>query len=180
MVILSFKDILSLKEKLKRLFMHRLLIPLFLLSHAVHGQEDKKVMEPIHQVFEAMKRSDSAALRRAFHPAAVLFTVLRDQKTNSPMLRKEPLADFLKSIGTPHKDVYNELIWNEKVLIDGDFAQVWVDYAFFLNTTFNHCGVDAFQLIRNTEGRWLIYSLSDTRRKTDCVVPPEVEGRLKK
>ncbi len=152
------------------------LITLPLLSSA---QEEKKIMEPIHILFEAMKTGDSAAVRRAFHPEAVLFTVIKDQKTSQPSLRKETLAAFVKSVGTPHKDVYNELIWGEKILIDGDFAQVWVDYAFYLNTTFNHCGVDAFQLIRNAEGKWLIYGLSDTRRKVGCEVPTEVSGRLK-
>jgi len=153
-----------------------LLVTLPLLSWA---QEEKKIMEPIHILFEAMKTGDSAAVRRAFHPEAVLFTVIKDQKTSQPALRKETLAAFVKSVGTPHKDVYNELIWGEKISIDGDFAQVWVDYAFYLNTTFNHCGVDAFQLIRNAEGKWLIYGLSDTRRKVGCVVPAEVQGRLK-
>lgn len=143
------------------------------------AQEDNKVMEPIHQLFEGMKTADSAAVRRAFHPDAVLFTVLKDPKTSQPVLRKEALSAFVKSIGAPRKDVYNELIWGEKILIDGDFAQVWVDYAFYLNTTFNHCGVDAFQLIRNAKGDWLIYGLSDTRRKVGCVVPPEVTSKLK-
>lgn len=158
--------------------MKRILICL-LFPLCAAAQEEKKVMEPIHVLFEAMKTGDSSALRRAFHPEAVLFTVTKDQKTNQPALRKETLAAFVKSVGTPHKDVYNELIWGEKILIDGDFAQVWVDYAFYLNTTFKHCGVDAFQLIRNPEGQWLIYGLSDTRRKVGCIVPAEVQGRLK-
>jgi len=155
------------------------LILLVLLSPAlVSAQEEKLIMEPIHRLFDAMKTADSAAVRSAFHPDAVLFTVLKDQKTSQPALRKESLSQFVKAVGTPRKDVYNELIWGEKILVDGDFAQVWVDYAFYLNTTFNHCGVDAFQLIRNAEGKWLIYGLSDTRRKVGCEVPPEVVKKL--
>jgi hypothetical protein len=159
--------------------MKKLILICLFFPICVAAQEEKKVMEPIHQLFEAMKTGDSAAVRLAFHPEAVLFTVIKDQKTSQPALRKETLAAFVKSVGTPHKDVYNELIWGEKIFIDGDFAQVWVDYAFYLNTTFNHCGVDAFQLIRNAEGKWLIYGLSDTRRKVGCEVPTEVSGRLK-
>ncbi len=157
---------------------------LFLLiifsSLSASAQVEQSVMKPIHALFDAMKTGDSASIRKVFHPAAVLFTVVKDPTTNEPVLRKETLAEFLKAVGTPHKDVYNELTWGEKVFIDGDFAQVWTDYAFFLNKTFNHCGVDAFQLIRNTKGEWLIYGLSDTRRKTGCQVPAEVRQRAEK
>jgi hypothetical protein len=159
--------------------MKNLLVFLVLLSITASAQESRKVMEPIHRLFEAMQLGDSAMLHRAFHPEATLFTVLNDPKTNQPSLRKETLAPFLKSIGTPHKEVYNELIWGEKIDIDGDFAQVWVDYAFYLGKTFSHCGVDAFQLIRNPKGEWLIFVLSDTRRKVGCDVPKEVSDRVK-
>ena len=104
----------------------------------------------------------------------MLHTVLNDPTTNQPLLRNETLASFLKSVGTPHKEVYNELIWGEKIEVDGDFAQVWVDYAFYLGKNFNHCGVDAFHLIRDGKGEWKIYSLSDTRRKVGCEVPKEI------
>ena len=131
-------------------------------------------MKPIHILFDAMKSGDTAVIRKVFHPQAVLFTVTKDQNTGQPGLRKETLADFLQAVGKPHKDVYNELTWGEKVFIDGDFAQVWTDYAFYINTDFHHCGVDAFQMVRSTEGSWLIYGLSDTRRKTDCKVPDQI------
>lgn len=157
----------------------RLLAVLLLISFSAYSQEDQAVLRPIQILFEAMKTGDTASIRKVFHPHAVLFTVVNDQTTGQPDLRKESLADFLKAVGKPRKDVYNELIWNEKVLIDGDFAQVWTDYAFYLNQTFNHCGVDAFQLVRNGQGEWLIYVLSDTRRKTGCEVPDHVKAKVK-
>ncbi len=149
------------------------------LSLSVFAQESKEVMKPVNLLFEGMKQGDSAMVRRAFHSEAVLHTVMSDPKTNEPRLRNEALAGFLKSVGTPHKEVYNELIWGEKIEIDGDMAQVWVDYAFYLGATFSHCGVDAFHLIRNAKGEWKIYSLSDTRRKTGCEVPKEVSERVR-
>ena len=160
------------------MIMMKKLIFLLLLASSAAAQDTQAVMKPIHALFDAMKSGDSAAIRKVFHPETVLFTVIKDAKTGEPGLRKETLAQFLKSVGTPHKDVYTELIWGEKVSIDGDFAQVWTDYAFYLNTTFNHCGVDAFQLVRNAKGDWLIYGLSDTRRKTDCAVPKEVAAKV--
>ena len=158
--------------------MKKLIFLLTFISITSSGQESKKVMAPINQLFEAMKLGDSSMLHRAFHPDATLFTVLNDPKTNQPSLRKESLAPFLKSIGTPHKEVYNEMIWGEKIDIDGDFAQVWVDYAFYLGKTFSHCGVDAFQLIRNPKGEWLIFGLADTRRKVGCNVPSAISKQF--
>lgn len=149
------------------------------LALAVSAQNEQAVLEPIRILFEAMKKGDSALLRTAFHPDAVLFTVVNDPSTGKASLRKETLKQFLSAIGKPHKDVYNELTWGEKVSIDGDFAQVWADYAFYLNSTFSHCGVDAFQLIRTPAGKWLVFGLEDTRRKTGCNVPEDVAKRVK-
>lgn len=149
------------------------------LSLATHAQENQKVMAPIHALFDGMKSGDTAVMHRTFHSQAVLHTVLTDPKTGQPILRTEAVGDFLKSVGTPHKEVYNELIWGEKIEIDGDFAQVWVNYAFYLGTAFRHCGVDAFHLIRDAKGEWKIYSLSDTRHKEGCSVPKEVSDKVK-
>lgn len=148
------------------------------ISFAASAQVEQDVLKPVHLLFEAMKKGDSAALGKLFHPDAVLFTVLTDSKTGASSLRRETVLDFQKAIGKPHKDVYNELTWGEKISIDGDFAQVWADYAFYINTTFNHCGVDAFQLIKAPDGRWLIFGLEDTRRKTGCSVPEDVAKRV--
>jgi len=150
-----------------------------LVTIGAYAQEDKAVLKPINMLFEAMKTGDTTAIRKVFHPEAVLFTVVKDQSTGQPGLRKETLKAFLTAVGKPHKDVYKELTWGEKVLIDGDFAQVWADYAFYINTTFHHCGVDAFQMIRGKDGNWLIYGLSDTRRKEGCLVPEQVQKLVK-
>jgi hypothetical protein len=161
------------------LSMKKLALLLSLITTASLAQEESAIMKPVHALFQAMKTGDTAVIRKVFHPEAVLFTVVKNQTSGESALRKEKLSDFLSAVGKPRKDIYNELTWNEKVFIDGDFAQVWTDYAFFLNANFSHCGVDAFQLIRQSNGDWLIYGLSDTRRKTGCNVPPEVAAKGK-
>jgi Putative lumazine-binding len=159
--------------------MKKITLILLLAAGPALAQTNEAVMKPVHTLFEAMKSGDTAVIRKVFHPDAVLFTVTKEAATGQPTLRKETLPDFLAAVGKPRTDVYNEQVWNEKVFVDGDFAQVWTDYAFYLNTAFHHCGVDAFQLIRSARGEWLIYGLSDTRRKTGCDVPEEVKRRVK-
>jgi hypothetical protein len=154
------------------------LLFIFLISISAMAQENKAVMQPINTLFEGMKKGDSAVVHSAFHTTQTLSTVLMDA-ANQPVLKSGTLKDFLKAIGTPHKDVYNELIWAPKIEIDGNFAQVWVNYAFYAGKTFSHCGVDAFHLFRNASGQWKIFSLADTRQKTGCNVPVEISDKLK-
>ncbi len=155
------------------------LLPIFILvSIAAFAQDTNPVMQPVNTLFEGMKRGDSAMVHSAFHGNPAFSTVSVDAK-GQPVLRGGTLAEFLKAIGTPHKDLYNELIWSPKIEVDGNFAQVWVNYAFYAGTTFSHCGVDAFHLFKNPSGQWKIITLADTRQKTGCTVPQEVTDRLK-
>ena len=85
-------------------------------------------------------------------------------------IKKGNLASFLKAIGTPHDQIWDEKIWNTKIEIDGGIAQVWTDYAFYVGTEFSHCGVDAFHLIKDEEKGWKIVHLMDTRRKEGCEI----------
>jgi hypothetical protein len=100
-------------------------------------------------------------------------------KAGKPFIKHESsVSDFLRSIGTPHAETYNEMIWDEKILVDGNFAQVWTNYAFYLGKKFNHCGVDAFHLVRNEEGNWKIFHLADTRQKEGCKVPSKISKQF--
>ena len=77
---------------------------------------------------------------------------------------------FVNIIGQPKVQVLNEPIWNQKIQIDDNLASVWVDYAFYVDDQFSHCGVDAFHLVK-LDGQWKIFHLVDTRRKKPCEVP---------
>jgi hypothetical protein len=77
------------------------------------------------------------------------------------------LFDFLQAIGQPHTEAWNEVPEFIRVTIDDNMAVAWVPYAFYVDTTFSHCGVDAVQLVKDASG-WKIVSLTDTRRRTGC------------
>ncbi len=74
---------------------------------------------------------------------------------------------FLRAVGTPHAQVYDERIGNERVLVDGPYAIAWTDYTFYLGDRKSHCGIDAFQLVRRPGG-WRILGITDTRRRESC------------
>lgn len=152
----------------------RFIITLFVLvAYCGFAQQtDDAIQTPIKTLFLAMEKGDSALLRSAFHSDVLLITVL--EKEGKFTLRKETdLKGFATAIGTPHADIYYEPIWGVKTEQDGNFAQVWAKYAFYLGNKFSHCGVDTFQLIKTDKG-WKIFYLADTRQKVGCNVPEEI------
>ena len=140
--------------------------------------DDAQVREVIGRLFLGMQKGDSALVHSTFARQVTMATVLRD-KSDTPVLQRESSIDgFLKAVGTPHTEVWNEEIWDLKVQLDGDFAQAWCDYAFYITNTFSHCGVDAFQLHKAKNG-WKIFHLADTRRKSGCAIPATIEQKHK-
>ena len=123
------------------------------------------VLATIHRVFDGMRAGDSATIRAAFHPAAYLATALHPP--SGPALRVDTLEAFIRAVGTPHEEVWDERVTSEEVRIDGPLATVWSEYSFFAGTRFSHCGVNAFQLARTADG-WRIIALTDTRRRDGC------------
>ena len=130
------------------------------------GAREREVIDVVRRLFDAMRAQDSAAARVLFEPGTRLQSVGR--RAGGPVVVSEDsIGMWLRSIGTPHTETYDERIANERVLIDEPYAVAWVDYTFYLGDRKSHCGVDAFQLVRRSEG-WRIFSITDTRRRENC------------
>lgn len=147
-------------------------IPLLLLIICsspswAQSSEEENVKSAINKLFEGMKKGDSAMVKAVFVDGAVLQTVSSKQE-GAPTLVTATLQQFLRAVGTPHTDVWDERIRFDKVLIDGALASVWTPYRFYLNDQFSHCGVNSFQLMKSAAG-WKIVYLVDTRRKEGCL-----------
>ena len=143
------------------------------LSTAAFAQTRDKdaVMTVVNQVFEAMRTNDSTLLKQCFVANPETYTVFRNKEGKTNFVRGD-FQRFITAVGQPKEQVWNEPIWDEKVAIDGPLASVWVDYAFFIDDQFSHCGVDAFHLVKQEE-TWKIFHLVDTRRKADCIIPDD-------
>jgi hypothetical protein len=163
--------------------MTKSLITFFLfLSGQLVGQNpdsEKSIREPIDRLFLGMARGDSAMVHSCF-AAQVTMASISKGKSGQPSIRYESgITDFLKAVGTPRAESLNETIWDLKVNVDGDFAQAWANYALFIGKQFSHCGVDAFHLVRGTDGQWRIFHLADTRQKEGCNIPDDIKKRFK-
>ena len=148
-------------------------------SLAAQTGEEKSVLEPVTRLFRGMNLGDSAVVHSAFAKSVSMGTIYTD-KSGNPAIRNEfSIEGFLKAVGTPHAEKWSEPIWDTEVQIDGNLAQVWTKYAFYLGKTFSHCGVDAFQLFKGADGKWRIFSLADTRQKEGCEIPKKISSQFK-
>lgn len=138
---------------------------------------DQEIMKPIHGLFEGMMKGDSSLVHAVFTPGATMVSLGMD-KNGDPMVRRQTLEPFLKAIGTPHKEAWQEPIWNIKIESEGMLAQVWVSYAFYVGKNFSHCGVDAFHLAK-IKNDWKIFHLADTRQRENCEIPEEIKNKFK-
>ena len=125
-----------------------------------------------------MNLGDSAMVHSAFTADATMASIGKDKAGKVTLRRESSVSGFLKAVGTPHKDPWSEPIWDARIDVDGDFAQVWTPYAFYLGKKFNHCGVDAFHLVKQN-GTWKIFHLADTRQTENCNVPRAISDQFK-
>ena len=127
--------------------------------------ETQAVKQAVTTFFDGMRRGDSTLVRSTLAPGAIFHAI--GQHNGSAALQLENPTAFLKAIGTPHAEVWDERVQFERVLIDVNLASVWAPYEFYLGSKFSHCGYDSFQLVK-LAGGWKIAYIIDTRRKEKC------------
>ncbi|TGE24250.1 hypothetical protein E5K00_03280 [Hymenobacter aquaticus] len=129
-----------------------------------NAAETAAVQKTITTFFDGMRQGDSTMVRGTLAPGVVLHTI---SPKNGGQVEIEPANAFLKAVGTPHPDVYDERITFGQVLVDAPLASVWTPYQFYVGTKFSHCGYNSFQLVK-LAGNWKIVHIIDTRRKDGC------------
>lgn len=149
-----------------RLWLTAASLLLFATPLVAQANPDKDAaLAVVKRLFDGMRAGDSAMVRSTFHPKVQFATTLVRQ--GNAVVQIEDAEGFVKAVGTPHAEVWDERTYNEVAHIDGTLAVVWTEYSFFAGGKFSHCGVDAFQLAKDgTE--WKIIALADTRRRTGC------------
>jgi hypothetical protein len=127
--------------------------------------EIQAVKRTITTFFDGMRRGDSTLVRSTLAPGAIFHVI--GQRAGAAALELENPSAFLKAVGTPHAETWDERVQFEQVLIDANLASVWAPYEFYLGSKFSHCGYDSFQLVKLASG-WKIAHIIDTRHKEKC------------
>lgn len=133
---------------------------------AAQTSDRDAILATVQKVFDAMRTRDTSLLSQAFDTSGHLVGV--SNRGGSPAVTLTTPAQFGAGIvRAPAGNMWNERIYDPEVRIDLPVAQVWAYYTFHLNSTFNHCGVDAFMLVK-VGGTWKITQVADSRRTEGC------------
>jgi len=147
--------------------MKYLLVLLTFCSISCFGQGDEAgVKSTINLFFEGMRKADSSVIKATLAPAAILQTIVH-KKEDSTAVETEEFQKFIEAVTKPHPEVYDERITFDVIKIDAELAMAWTPYKFYVGSTFSHCGVDCFQLVK-LQGAWKIQYIIDTQRKEAC------------
>ncbi len=143
-------------------------LAMLVVSTAVDAQgtgAEAEVRAVVDRLFDGMRKNDSSMVRPLFHAKARMISItMRD---GAPVVQvQESVEGFIAAVGRPHPEVWDERVSNVRAMFDGPLASVWMDYTFHRGTTFSHCGVDHFLMVKEG-GTWKILELADTRR-TAC------------
>ncbi len=153
------------------------LLAAWLVAEPAHGQNPTEVRVVVDALFDSMRSGDGVAAARLFHPDALLYSIA--EQDGQPILRIDPVSDFLEAVGGPRTQVWDERISDVEIRVDGPLATAWMNYRFYIGDAFSHCGVNAIQLFQGASG-WQIIHLSDTRRLDGCSDPQVVRGATDK
>lgn len=156
-----------------RRIIYLLILGLMLLTYMpaspaqAQSEEVDKVRAVIDRLFDGMRAGDSTMVRSVLHESALM------GRATDQGFRVGPPDQFVRAVGTPHDQVWDEQIWDVHISIDGRLASAWMEFAFFLGDNMSHCGVNSMQLYRTEEG-WKIVYLADTNRPPTC--EPRTDG----
>ena len=134
---------------------------------AAQAPEDE-VRAVIDKLFDGMRAGDSTMVSSTFYQGALM------SRATDQGYRTGSKERFLNAIGTPHDEVWDERIWDVRIMVDGRLASAWMEYAFYLDTELHHCGVNSIQFYRSDDG-WKIAYLVDTNRGTNCDIPEGIQ-----
>lgn len=131
------------------------------ISAAAQSSNEVAVKATIIQFFDGMRKADSTLLRQTLAPGAKLQSV--DNRQGVVSVKEDSFEGFAATVAKAQPGDLDERLNGMTFHIDGDLATVWTLYEFIYKGKQNHCGADAFTLVR-VGGAWKIQNIIDTRR----------------
>jgi hypothetical protein len=125
--------------------------------------ENAAVLNPINNMFNAMREHDGKKFLAQFTEQAIL-----ERATKVNEIEISNLNKFSEFINTTKKHL-DEQTFNIKINISDNLASAWVPFAFYLDGKLSHCGVNSFQLIKQQE-QWKVRYLIDNAYSGDCEI----------
>jgi hypothetical protein len=122
------------------------------------------VLVPVKALFAAFEAGDAAAMLRHVYPDGRV-TASGRRGDGASNLRQQTWTQFAERV-TPDR-AFQERIAEPDIKIDGDIAVVWAAFVVRIGGTVSNCGVDHFDLVRES-GAWKVMNLTFSSRTTGC------------
>jgi ketosteroid isomerase-like protein len=132
------------------------------------GADEAAVVAAVEAFLDALNAKDGPRLAATLAPGAVFHSAAENPRTGPIVVRtgEEFVALVVRSPNELH-----ERKWDPEVRIQGRIATVWAPYDFWIDGTFSHCGIDAFNLVQTEDG-WRISSAVYTTEREGCEPSP--------
>jgi len=138
-------------------------------AQAVSPEDRDAVLSAVQTFFRTMTEKDVEGARTVLEPEGRFFSV-RTGAGGARTVRSFTNQSYLDGLaGGTVRQV--ERIWDARVTVHGDVANVWAPYDFHRDGIFSHCGVDSFDLIRTPQG-WKITGGVYTVEPEGCAPSP--------
>ena len=125
--------------------------------------EKEKLQSVVKTFFEGFHNKDSLVIASVIDSKFDLNSTSFEE--DEGVLRNINRDNFVSAIvSRPDSPVWKEKLLSFNIKIDGQLANVWVDYEFWMDDKLSHCGVNSIHLLKRKSG-WRIFNITDSRRK---------------
>ena len=128
------------------------------------ASDEAAVEAVVVALFDHMRAGDADAMAALMHEDVRLVTT--GVQDGAPVARVVPVDSWLEGVRSSTAEL-DEQLYDVEVRVSGGLATVWTGYDLLVDGEFSHCGVDAFQLVRTSDG-WKILQVADTRKREGC------------
>lgn len=140
------------------------LLLLWPLAGAAQSKDEKEVLAAVQLMFDGMAAHSAEKLMAATTANTQFMAAAGSQ---ARVITREAFVQSNEN----NKSAALERIWEPTVRIRGTIADVWAEYDYHRDGKFDHCGIDAFQLVKEGAA-WKIVSVIWTSEKEGCKPSP--------
>ena len=140
-----------------------------LISTTLFGQTDEEaqVKSAVDTFFEGFHKGDTTLMKSVMADKLLMQTAYRNKEGKDILVTDDSEKLVLAIANRSNDQKWDERLLDYSIQVDGNMANAWTPYEFWLNDTFSHCGVNSFQLFKDG-AQWKIIYLIDTRRRSNC------------
>ena len=151
--------------------MGRVILFLVLLATGTavsQNSSDDEIKKTIETFFDGFHKGDTTLMKSVMMDKVTMQTAYINKNGEGVFVDDGGAEKLLNAIANRPKDQkWDERLTKFNIQVDANLANAWVDYEFWYNDNFSHCGVNSFHLVK-TEGQWKIIYLIDSRRRSSC------------